>query len=273
MHVSSPTLVRLGQSLTSRVLEPALGVTYLDVPIVDLPADLDGFTLAQISDLHFGRDVWSPVHLDRALDVICEARPDLIVNTGDYMYKWPPVERFEPAIRALADLGIPRVSILGNHDWYGGPDPACALTRVLRSAGETVLFNESWTCRRGDAEITFVGLSADGPDEELNRGIDNLLAAPRPRIVLIHEPDLILRLPVASADLVLAGHTHAGQIALPGLRPWTVRHFCGSNFVEGRYDTNGNRMYVNRGLGCVGFPLRFRASPEVTMVRLRPALR
>lgn len=268
MHVSSPRLVRLGQDLTSRFLTPLLQVTNLDVPIDRLPAVLDGLTIAHVSDLHFGRGGWYPVHFRRMLKTIQELSPDVIANTGDFMYKWPPALTFEPEVEAIAALGIPRVSILGNHDYYGGPEPACDLTRTLRESGETVLFNETHEFRRANASLTFVGLDDDNPEDGFGQGIERLVAAPRPRIILIHEPDLAERLPPNSADLVLAGHTHGGQISLPGLRPWIVRHFCGSSFVEGCYVVNGNRMYVNRGLGCVGLPVRFRATPELTLVRL-----
>src|SRR5579884_357290 len=255
--------------MTARFLTPQLAVTNLDVPIDNLPSDLDGMTIAHLSDLHFGRGGWFPIHFRRTLDTVQTLDPDVIVNTGDFMYKWPPASTFRSDVEAIAALGIPRVSILGNHDYYGGPEPACDLIRTLRDTGETALFNEPHEVRHGSAALTFVGLDDDNPESRFERGIDRLLAAPRPRIALIHEPDLAERLPPDSADLVLAGHTHGGQIALPGLRPWIVRHFCGSGYVEGSYVVNGNRMYVNRGLGCVGLPLRFRAAPELAAVRLR----
>jgi predicted MPP superfamily phosphohydrolase len=95
-----------------------------------------------------------------------------------------------------------------------------------------------------------------------------LLDAPRPRIVLIHEPDLAGWLPARGVDLVLAGHTHGGQATLPFLERVIVRAFARSHFVEGWYSVNDNLMYVNRGLGFTGYPLRVRVRPEVAIFRL-----
>jgi predicted MPP superfamily phosphohydrolase len=75
-------------------------------------------------------------------------------------------------------------------------------------------------------------------------------------------------LPAEVADLILSGHTHGGQVALPGLAGPTVRLLTGSRYVDGMYDVNGSPVYINRGLGCVGLPVRFRANPEVTLITL-----
>ena len=114
--------------------------------------------------------------------------------------------------------------------------------------------------------ISVAGLTEDAPGIE--QALSRLKTSPRPRLVLVHEPEVAERIPTAAADLILAGHTHGGQITLPFLERAIVRRFSGSRYVEGLYTINGNPVYVNRGLGCTGMPLRFRAAPEVAFIRL-----
>jgi len=85
---------------------------------------------------------------------------------------------------------------------------------------------------------------------------------------LVHVPDLVEKIPRGAADLVLAGHTHGGQFTLPFLEQHIVRYGCGSNYVDGLNTINDMPVYINRGLGYTGFPVRFRARPEVALVRL-----
>jgi predicted MPP superfamily phosphohydrolase len=135
--------------------------------------------------------------------------------------------------------------------------------------GVSVCVNEAVCIHRAGVGVSFVGISGDGPEAiDFYRGVAALQAASRPRVALIHEPDLAWLLPPGSADVILSGHTHGGQIALPLLQPLIVRHFTGSHFIEGRYTVNGMPLYVNRGLGFTGLPIRFRSAPELTFVRL-----
>jgi predicted MPP superfamily phosphohydrolase len=101
-----------------------------------------------------------------------------------------------------------------------------------------------------------------------DRAVEDVLASSRPRIALVHEPEVAERLPWGAADLVLCGHTHGGQITLPGLEPFIVRRFAKTKYVEGIYQIQGMPVYVNRGLGTTGLPIRFRARPEVALITL-----
>lgn len=254
------------------MLKPDLELRRLAVRIRDLPPALDGFRIAQISDLHVGLGDWMPFHADRVVDAIQSERPDVIVDTGDFMVGEPPIGKVaSTAARFLPSWpsqvrGPTNLVILGNHDYYAGPEIVLALETALESLDIRVLRNQGACVEKGDAGLSIFGLTpqASGADE-----VANMLAmAPRPRIVLVHDPDDAEMLPPGSVDLVLSGHTHGGQIALPGLREWAVRHFNGSRYVQGMYHINGNRVYVNRGLGCTGLPVRFRAAPELTIIQL-----
>ncbi|MGH2447810.1 MAG: metallophosphoesterase [Chloroflexota bacterium] len=269
MHFTAPPLPALGHAITSHLTERRLLVTNIELTLPDVAAPLKGFTMAQLSDLHAGRNRWRPVHLNRAMAVIREAHPDVLVVTGDFLYRDPPLAELDDVFGALQSLPMPRIVMLGNHDYYAGAEKACALSRALEAGGCRVLVNEREDVKRNGATVSFVALSDDALAANFEGGVARLMSSPHPRVALIHEPELAERMPSAAADLVLAGHTHGGQIDLPGLTHWIVRHFCGSNYIAGEYLVNGNRMYVNRGLGCVGVPFRFRAAPELTLVRLR----
>lgn len=251
---------------------PPLEVTTHNLQIRDLPLDLDGFTLAHVSDLHVGPGSWLPARWKEAADAVERVRPHLVVNTGDFLQWEPPpakarsvFERF--LARASGGGTTPHtIAILGNHDYYAGEDSIQQLGGELRGEGVDVLTNESTCLSVGRAVLTVVGLSKHRPG--MDDAIEALICSRRPRIVLIHEPDLAGWIPAGAADLVLAGHTHGGQVTFPHLEPFIVRRFCDSRYVEGWYRVNDNPMYVNRGLGCTGYPVRFRARPEVSFIRL-----
>lgn len=264
----------MAHDLTEHLLEPRIDVTHLDVRLRNLPPELDGFRIAQISDLHLGDGTWRPIHVQDAVDVLRTEDPDIVVNTGDYMQGDPALDR----LLAMAERFVlpdkspspgPRnIAILGNHDYFPGADVAARLAGGLRALGVAVLENNGVCVSRDGHGVSFVGLTGEEGYAQFDRGLQALAAAARPRIALIHKPDMAELVPPGGADLILCGHTHGGQIVIPGLRRWTVRRFCGSHFVEGMYEVNGMRMYINRGLGCTGLPFRFRAAPEVTLIRL-----
>lgn len=270
----SPTFIALAHEITEHLLEPRLDVTRIDLRLKNLPPELDGFRIAQISDLHLGEGTWRPIHVQDAVDLLRTEDPDVVVNTGDYMQGDPALERLLHMAECFVlpdkpSLSGPRnIAILGNHDYFPGVDVAARLADGLRAIGVALLENHGVCVTRDGAGISFMGLTGEGGYSEFERGLEALAAVTPPRVALIHKPDMARLVPPGRADLILCGHTHGGQIVIPGLRRWTVRHFCGSHLTEGLYEINGIPMYVNRGLGCTGLPFRFRAAPEVTLIRL-----
>ena len=249
-----------------------LEVCRLDVPVADLPAELDGFCIAQISDLHVGEGAWGPPHRQEVVDALYAADPDVVINTGDFLQWEPDIERVGCLASRLVLPCMERVhtdrniAILGNHDYYPGQETAQKLRLELESIGLRVLENDGVCIPRGGAAVSFIGLTADAPGWD--QGIERLLAATHPRIALVHAPDSAEYLPRGAADLVLAGHTHGGQFTLPGLESWVAWKFARTRYVAGMYSINEMPVYVNRGLGMTGLPLRFRARPELTLLRL-----
>ena len=234
------------------------------VPIVGLPRTLDGYVIAQISDIHAGSFV-GETELAEGFALVRGARADLIVVTGDLVDLDPG---FAPLVaRRLADLqardGV--VVALGNHDYYAGRDQVLA---ALRRAGVDALVDRGRVIRPGDAG-GFALLGVDdlasprwgGSGPNLDRALSTI--PPHvPRVLLSHQPQSIDEW-AGRINLQLSGHTHGGQIN-PGFRPADLIF----PYVAGTYRVSGTTLYVNRGFGTVGLPARVMAPPEVTRIVL-----
>ena len=236
------------------------------VRIPGLPRTLDGFTIVQISDIHFG--VYARGDEVRvASELIRRARPDLVVITGDIIdhddayspYLGQLIERITGAARHGTAV------IPGNHDYYAGIDRVLA---TARSAGAKVLLNEGRVI--GDAGGGFALLGVDdiwrrrvggGPD--LDRAIATV---PRdlPRILLCHNPAFF---PEAAGKIALqlSGHTHGGQV---NVGPRLADYVLPFGYVAGLYDRADSQLYVNRGFGTAGPPTRVGSPPEITRIVL-----
>jgi hypothetical protein len=234
------------------------------VRIVGLPKALDGYVIAQISDIHAGSYVGQR-ELDEGLELVRAARPDLVVVTGDLVDFDPSFAPF--VARKLAALA-PRDGLfacLGNHDYYSG---AGEILRAIRAAGISVLVNEGRVVRPADGG-GFALLGVDdvwgsrygGPGPNLDRALSEV-PEELPRILLSHQPPTVQRWQ-GKVALQLSGHTHGGQIN-PGFRP--ADFFL--PYVAGLYRVGGTMLYVNRGFGTVGPPSRICAPPEITRIVL-----
>jgi predicted MPP superfamily phosphohydrolase len=242
-----------------------------------LPRALDGFSIAQLSDVHIGVYV-GEAELRIAEELLRKAKPDLIVLTGDLLDNdarlAEQLGRFVRRLTPLARAGV--VAISGNHDYFAGvEDMASAVTR----AGARMLRNEGIVL--GDAGARFALLGVDdvyarreggGPDldaalRSLRRAVPPAGGAPASelaRVLLCHNPSFFEE-SAGRVGLQLSGHTHGGQINL-GLRP--ADYLLPGGWVAGRYDLKGSALYVNRGFGTVGPPARIGAPPEVTRIVL-----
>jgi predicted MPP superfamily phosphohydrolase len=234
------------------------------VRIPGLPRALDGYVIAQISDIHAGIHVGDR-EIDEGLALVRRARPDLVVVTGDLVDI--DLRHAKSLVRKLADLpardGV--AAILGNHDYY---DSADGLLAALRDAGVETLVNRGRLVRAGDGG----GFALLGVDDlsSTDHGRSGPQLGPAlatvppdvPRVLLSHQPHTVDRW-AGSVALQLSGHTHGGQIN-PGFRPADMFF----RYVAGAYAVRGTTLYVNRGFGTVGPPSRVGAPPEVTRVVL-----
>lgn len=235
------------------------------------PPALDGLTVALVADLHAGGLHARPARIRRMAERIAAAQPDLVLLLGDYVdFDLVSTRRlpFADVAAALAPLGaapLGRVAVLGNHDWkHGGGD----IRRSLARHGITVLENESVRVGAGERALWLAGLAdmrTRAPD------IDAALAdVPEgaPVIVLAHDPDLFPRVP-DRVSLTVAGHTHGGQIRLPGLTRFFVPSREGMRYLHGLVRDDGRLLWVTAGLGEAGIPMRLRRPREAVLLTLR----
>jgi predicted MPP superfamily phosphohydrolase len=228
---------------------------------------LAGRTIAQISDIHLGRWV-KPRHLDQIVDAVNGVSPDLIALTGDYVgYNDDDIE---PCARALAGFQAPAFAVLGNHDHWTDAERA---TQALERSGINVLANEWRRHDIGDGQIDVVGVDdhVTGHDD-----VDQAFGD-RPRsgfcLVLNHVPSIAPDCAERGGHLILSGHTHGYQFALPGLGVLGLQQVAeslGIDYYAGPYRFGGSFLYITRGIGSTSWPLRIFTEPEVSIFRLEP---
>ncbi|MFH1807459.1 MAG: metallophosphoesterase [Pseudomonadota bacterium] len=219
--------------------------------------DLHGLCLAHLTDLHLDSDL-AYQRLPQAVRLVNSRRPDLVLLTGDYV-SWGE-DHIEPFTEIAAGFHCPVVAVLGNHDHYAGAE---RMTAALSSRGVRVLSNTSHVVEIGGAHLRIVGIDdLRTQHADVAAALAGLEARDDLRIVLTHVPTVADLLPASTADLILAGHTHGGQIAIQGLTEWIVRA-VGSPYARGFYSLPAGRLYVNRGWGTVGLPLRVGAPAEI----------
>ncbi len=251
----------------------------ITVPIAGLAAAMDGFRLAQVSDIHL--ESWTePFFLREAVRLVNRIRPDAVMLTGDFISTEEhgtrfPFDAMQRCAEILSGLECPTIyGILGNHDAQVNP---AAVVETLAAKQIPVLRNRAVAIERGGARFWLAGIDdmlSGRPrlDEAIPPSIRGI--ADEPVILLGHEPDPALeiaRQPAgASVRLMLSGHTHGGQVRLPFVGALTLPP-KGRRYVEGMYQVGGIQLYVNRGLGTVGVPFRFDCPPEITEITLRSA--
>jgi predicted MPP superfamily phosphohydrolase len=256
-------------------VEPTwLEVNRHDIFVDDLPADFDGLRIVQMSDFHCGGHV-TPAYLQEAIELAHAEKPDVIVLTGDFIHKgFDHVERVARVLGRLeAPLGV--FAVLGNHDFSVRNALGIrrhkhlhrAVADALRRCGIKVLQNETHVLERRQHLLYLAGVddlwSRVCDPERALAGLSDKV----PRIVLAHNPCTIERLNGHRCDLMLSGHTHGGQINLPGLGRVTLGP-NGRRYAAGMYRYRQSLLYVNKGVGF-GFRVRFGVRPEVAVFTLR----
>jgi predicted MPP superfamily phosphohydrolase len=257
-----------------------LRVEDVDVPITGLAEAFEGYRIAVLTDLHH-HPALNRVVLERAVAEAVAWRPDLIALLGDYGLSFEGFDTVSHRLYAaglaslavlLAPLRAPDgvVGVLGNHDHFGGVAPLTR--RALTDMGVTLLENSALHVVREGAPLIVAGVG----DADL--GVVDLASArsgapgDAPTVVLSHSPDGVLALEHGHrVDVVLSGHTHGGQVVLPG---WgailTMSRVCRRRTASGWVPNARAPLYVSRGIGTQ-IPLRFWCPPELTRVRLRRA--
>ncbi len=229
-----------------------------------LADELDGLRIVQVSDLHF-TEHWHEAY-DRSIEIIGSLSADLILCTGDIVHSrrshrpaMPQVERFFGSLRSR--LGT--YSILGNHDHAPMADE-------LGDLGVTVI-NGREILRSGASELELIGAPGLKREHLTSHFIHQMPPRSRgiPRIVMAHYPDHFERLSYLDPDIYLCGHTHGGQVCLPGGFP-IIRHDSSPRgFCRGYHKRGRSHYIVNHGFGYSGFNIRVFCPAEVVLISLR----
>jgi predicted MPP superfamily phosphohydrolase len=250
-----------------------------EVFLLGLPRAFDGFRIAQLSDIHLD-DYTEPFLLRDAVKQINRMNPDAVFLTGDFVTHGLVPKRFElgtawQCANLLNQIQCPnRYGVLGNHDVVVGSQE---VTKALTANSITMLVNEYVPIERGGARFWLAGLDdpvagRPNPEKTIPESIRNI--PDEPIVLLSHAPDYaddLLKLPSGKAvSLMLAGHSHGGQIRLPWIGPPNLPEM-GRKYVEGWFRLQNLQLYVNRGLGTVVVPFRFDCPPEITLLTLRSA--
>jgi uncharacterized protein len=269
MRVAVIALVAAAAALAARALwvEPRrLVVRRLTLAVPGWTSELDGLRLAVVADLHTGALHTGEGRIERIVERVNAERPDLVVLLGDYVDRHATLAEAVPPEAVAERLGaleamLRVVAVLGNHDWTEGGRRVAA---ALRTAGIPVLENEALEVGRG---LWVAGL-ADAVERRarMETALDPVPDG-APCLLLSHNPDVFPRVP-ARVSLTLAGHTHGAQLNVPLLRRVAVPSRFGLRYAGGRVEEGGRQMYVSRGLGTSGLPLRFRAPPEIAVIEL-----
>jgi predicted MPP superfamily phosphohydrolase len=213
--------------------------------------------VAQISDLHVSAQLRSG-YFEAALAAVVAERPDLIVLTGDYVSRsqnLPLLAQLLPG-RLHAPLGV--FAVLGNHDWWTDAD---AVRQIMSSAGITLLTGGCVHLPEAVGRVAVCGTEAPwGPK------LDTLLAPSDLSLVLSHTPDNVYDLSALGASVVFSGHTHGGQMRVPGFGALVLPSRYGRRFDQGHFHVAATDLFVSAGLGADAPPLRVYCQPDIVVV-------
>jgi len=282
-------------------------VERVDVPIANLPPELDGLRIAQLSDIHIG-DYMPPHEIARAVAMANELKPDISVVTGDFVSS--EGDPLDACINELAKLRAPLGvwGCNGNHEIYAGVEDEAE--RLFQEKGMRLLRARNQVVEHKGARFNLIGVDYQrdhmvsgertGP---MLQEIEHLVRRDMPNILMSHNPNSFPRAAELGIELSLAGHTHGGQVKVEIVDHSVSPARLISPFVAGLYklpikqpsalshqpsekarDGNGHNvalpasngtskaaLYVNRGLGTFGFPVRLGVPPEITLLTLRRA--
>lgn len=251
-------------------------IAQFDVPLTGLRPQLDGLRIVQLSDLHLGP--WSSTRrIRRAVDMVNDLTPDIVLMTGDYVQKSSayigPVAteltRLKPTIATLA--------VLGNHDWW---ESRAEMTRAFQKSGIRVVDNSRVFITPDRQLVTSptLGLCLAGIGDywEDQPGWNSALGGvPQgvPTILFTHNPDALEDSELLHGkyriDFALAGHTHGGQIWLPILGTPGIPSQYGQKYAHGMKTSPLCPIYISSGIGTAVLPLRFGVPPEITVFTLK----
>jgi predicted MPP superfamily phosphohydrolase len=256
-------------------------VERVDVPVANLPPELDGLRIAQLSDIHIG-DYMPPHEIRRAVDMANDLQPDISFVTGDFVSSiGDPLDTCITELSRLrAPLGVWGCN--GNHEIYAGVEDEAE--RLFHEKGMRLLRATNAVVEHKGARFNLLGvdyqrdhMTSGEPIGPMLHEIEHLVRRDMPNVLLSHNPNSFRRAAELGIELSLAGHTHGGQVKFEIVDHSVSPARLITPFVAGLYRlplaANGQKsaLYVNRGLGTFGFPVRIGVPPEITLLTLRRA--
>lgn len=255
-------------AIYATAIEPRLVETVQrEVALTRLPRELDGFTVLQLTDIHYTRRT-DRRFIERMIKRANRLQPDVIVLTGDFVTR--SAGDIQPCAEVLSKLharyGV--FAVLGNHDYWTDPQH---VTDVLIENGIRVLCNEAIPLKQNGKLLWVAGLDdAWSGNPDIAHAL-RAVPADDAKILLVHEPDYADMVAEYPVDLQLSGHSHGGQVRLPLLGPPVLPTMC-RKYPMGYYRIGKLQLYTNRAIGgisIVGIPMRFNCRPEIAVFTLR----
>jgi predicted MPP superfamily phosphohydrolase len=242
-------------------------VTECRLALVGLPKEFEGFRLLQLSDIHLSPYLREAT-LARVVDMSNGLHPDLAVVTGDLISsKGDPLDA---CLRQLSRLRAPAgiLGCLGNHEIYSNAEDYA--TRAGAKLGVQFLRGTSRTIASGNGRLHVAGVDYEPFERRAHylQGQEKLVVPGGVNLLLSHNPDVFPAAANMGFDLVLAGHTHGGQVTAEILQQTLNPARMITPFVRGFYHQGNRHCYVNRGIGTLGIPARLACPPEITLIRL-----
>jgi predicted MPP superfamily phosphohydrolase len=234
------------------------------LPSKNLPPQLEGLTIAMISDIHVGMYMLEDDML-KYTEAINNLKPDMIFIPGDFITS--KTEEIFPFVKAFSGLkskhGI--YTCLGNHDYFGDPN---IITEKVRDAGMKVLRNQTDELEINGGKLILSGVD-DGSHANFKKVSYEASSLNTTRILLCHKPYYFETAVAGKFDFMLSGHTHGGQVVLLDFLGMKLTPAAlVSQYVAGKYRRGDSIMYVSRGIGTVGLPVRVNCPPEITLFTL-----
>jgi predicted MPP superfamily phosphohydrolase len=246
------------------------------IRLAHLPKAFAGFRIAQLSDIHIG-PFMTEAEIRKYVGIANALKPDLVALTGDFVTWDPSTQR--AVVGALAGLKAPFgiFGCLGNHEAWSGTEDS--ITLLFAQAGIRILRQTRVPIPAAGESLNLIGVDyatrrrmpAPGNERFVERyleGVESLVAPDTVNILMSHNPDTFDRAAELGIDLSLAGHTHGGQVALEFISPELAPSRLVTPYVAGWFQKPGGQLYVNRGIGTIGVPMRIGAPPEITVYEL-----
>ena len=271
--VSALPFVAAGYGLLYERLD--VEVTRPRIAVSRLPKGFEGFRIVQLSDFHISPFMTAD-EIRRCVTIANGLKADLVALTGDYVADDPATQG--EVVQALAGLRAPFgvFGCLGNHEIYTETEDS--ITRLFAAAGIRILRQERTPIQSHGDVLNLMGidyqqkrLSRDHDGHPVDRyleGSEKLVMPDMVNILLSHNPNSFDRAVELGIDLTLAGHSHGGQLALSFINRSLALVYPETPYVSGRYEKRGSQLYVNRGIGTTGPPIRIGARPEITVLEL-----